>query len=187
MCTKLPYPAGVPYNGTPSSPAAVPHLPRLQQLPTARQPVDGKTAAATTQPPSIQIRTTEQHLPRPIFIQRKQIPISSHGQVETHLVAPFARLAGDATHHAYQQPSARSYAPPLRPPVASSRSAASRSHFGQHLHLLDRRKPTIRPNSKGMEIPKPKQISDLSIDASQQLDPSIIPITAGSSPTRVPP
>ncbi|KAL6003851.1 hypothetical protein ACLOJK_004397 [Asimina triloba] len=42
MCTKLPYPAGVPYNGTPSSPAAVPHLPRLQQLPTARQPVDGE-------------------------------------------------------------------------------------------------------------------------------------------------
>ncbi|KAL6002083.1 hypothetical protein ACLOJK_037531 [Asimina triloba] len=29
----------VPYNGTPSSPATVPHL---QQLPTARQPVDGE-------------------------------------------------------------------------------------------------------------------------------------------------
>ncbi|KAL5987235.1 hypothetical protein ACLOJK_038397 [Asimina triloba] len=57
----------------------------------AKQPVDGKTTAATTQPPSIQIHTTEQHLPRPIYIQHKQIPISSHGQVETHLVASSSR------------------------------------------------------------------------------------------------
>ncbi|KAL5977679.1 hypothetical protein ACLOJK_039207 [Asimina triloba] len=109
MSTKLSYPAGVPYNGTPSSPAAVPHFPQLQQLPTARQPVDGKTsprwtAALARSSPSIQHTSRTRSTLEPANPAPRTHPADNNSPIQSPL-SFFSNAGKPSTHlhHAHEQ------------------------------------------------------------------------------------
>ncbi|KAL5983744.1 hypothetical protein ACLOJK_017835 [Asimina triloba] len=121
------------------SPAAVPHLPRLQQLPTARQPVDGETPAANRPPsaPSVQHRSA----PSPssgFSIGPATIaqPIDAHGQ------SPI-------------QPATSSPSTASNEPAATASRSASVRHLLDPAQIADHEPPSATPITDRKPIPVP--------------------------------
>ncbi|KAL5981099.1 hypothetical protein ACLOJK_029019 [Asimina triloba] len=156
ISTELPYPAGVPYNGTPSSPAAIPHFQRPSFPPsTGEQPICNQRASDAQDPAApcthLVISCPRSHaLAKPIssITPKQATPMSislaatpKSRWVETHLAptAPSSQIwpvtPTSRTHHAQIKLAAPIF-PIFRSPITNPASITStpKQLRPSHLH-----------------------------------------------------